>query len=97
VEVHQIFLRAKHIRFMYYFDIDTDIDIFVNWPQIVLVAQLNGNNPTPMTGVKSRLRFGPGALLTVITEPPNLQKRFTQFIISISVIKLSADKHFKMN
>lgn len=50
-----------------------------------------------ITGAKSRLRLGPGTLLTVTIVLPNLQLCFTQCIISISVIKLSADKYFKMN
>lgn len=101
MEVHHIFLSAKHIRFMYYFGYACHSFDSLSLGDPVASSRSDSaaerKQSYAMTRVKYRLRLGSGSLLTVTTELPILLSCFTQFVISISVIKLSADKHCKMN
>jgi hypothetical protein len=101
MEVHQLFLSAKHIRFMYYFGHGCHSFDSLGLGDPVASSRSGSaaerKQSYAMTGVKSGLRFGPDSLLTVTKELPILLSCFTQFDISVSVIKLYADKHCKMN
>ena len=95
MEVHQIFLSAKHIRFMYYFGHARHSFDNLGLGDPVASSRsgiaAERKQSYAMTGVKSRLPLGSGSLLTITTELPILLSCFTQFVISISVTKLSAD------
>jgi len=77
MEVHQIFLSAKHIRFMYYFGHACHSFDSLGLGDPVASSRSGSaaerKQSYAITGVKSRLRLGPGTLLTVTTELPNLQ------------------------